>query len=246
MQSNFTRAAILALALAVTPALAHASTSQLDQRLTQLSNQGSGEAAYHLGMMYHLGLDGVPKDQRKAFELFKVAAERGDPLGAYKYGCYFDGQGQGIVARDPKLAVKYKLIAAEAGYALAQEDVARHMIAARDKDSALRCLEAAAAQGSAMALMALGSLYSGVMPPGAAPFEVPTDVVKGWAYLLLSVRDIPEMNQAYQADLKKLPELQQRQISAFAASWRARPSALTASRGLERAYTLAGLPIPRD
>ena len=120
--------AVLSLLVLLAPVQARAA-SELASKLTAMSAAGSGEAAYHLGMLYHLGMDGVPKDTRKAFELFKLATERGDPLGAYQYGCYFDGQGEGVVKVDPALALKYKLVAAEAGYALAQEDVAKHLFA---------------------------------------------------------------------------------------------------------------------
>lgn len=145
-----------------------AAEPQIAQKLTVLSNTGRGEASYYLGMLHHLGMDGVTKDTRKAFELFKLSADRGDPLGAYKYGCYFDGQGEGVVKYDSKLALRYKLVAAEAGYALAQQDVAAHLFAAGDKLGSVKWLEKAAAQGSPTALMALGGPVCRNRPAGRA------------------------------------------------------------------------------
>lgn len=170
----------LFLLLCAVAAPAAAADNQLRPRLEALSAKGSGEAAYHLGMIHHLGLEGTPKNAQKAFELFKLAMERGDPLGAYKLGCFYAGQGEGVVEDDPGLALKYKLVAAEAGYSLAQTDVARHYAGQGKTDEALRWMEAAARQGDFGALMALGALYSGAMPDLPAP----VDRAKGYAYSL--------------------------------------------------------------
>jgi len=235
----------VALALTIAGVPAQAATNQLEQRLSQLSERGSGEAAYHLGMLYHMGLAGVEKDPRRAFALFKLAADRGDPLGAYKVGCYYDGQGEGVVESNPTLALRYKLIAAEAGYALAQQDVAIHFLNESNDAGAIRWLEAAAAQGSRTPLLILGLLYRGIEPQDAVVLpKVPKDVVKGWAYLLLSARDVPEMTRAYEAELAKLPAEQQRLVRAFVATWKDKPSRLTEQDGINEAYKLAGLPVP--
>ncbi len=235
--------ALLSLLVLLAPVPARAA-SELGSRLTAMSAAGNGEAAYHLGMLYHMGLAGVPKDARKAFGLFKLAAERGDPMGAYKYGCYFDGQGEGIVKSDPAAAMKYKLVAAEAGYALAQEDVAGHLFAAGDLAGALRWLEAAAAQGSFTPLLMLGTLYSGQAPGELALPKVPKDVVKGWAYMLLAARDIPKARPALDLEVAKLPAAQLEQVRQLVAAWRDRPTPLTRQAGIDAAYRLAGLPVP--
>src|SRR4029453_16539446 len=91
--------------------------------MVALANKGDAEAQYHVGMMDNNGI-GTQRDLRQAFELFQKATASNDPLGAYKLGCYYDGQGDGIVTTDTNEALKYKLIAANAGYALAQHDVA--------------------------------------------------------------------------------------------------------------------------
>src|SRR3954471_5528840 len=91
--------------------------------MVALANKGDAEAQYHVGMMYNNGI-GTQRDTRQAFEWFQKSTASNDPLGAYKLGCYYDGQGEGVVATDVNEAIKYKLIAAKAGYSLAQHDVA--------------------------------------------------------------------------------------------------------------------------
>jgi len=86
--------------------------------LTRMAEAGNAEAAYHLGMAYQTG-GGVAVEPEKALAAFRLAAERGDPLGAYKLGCFYAGQGGDVLAPDLALALRYKMIAAEAGYALA-------------------------------------------------------------------------------------------------------------------------------
>src|SRR3546814_8206416 len=73
-------------------------------KLASLAAEGNGEAAYHLGMAYHLGANGVEKDPQKAFELFTQSAETGDPLGAYMLGSYYEGEGGEAVETNPELA----------------------------------------------------------------------------------------------------------------------------------------------
>jgi uncharacterized protein len=239
------RLALLFFAVVMLASPANAEPTALQTRLETLSSNGSGEAAYHLGMVYHMGLEGTAKDPKKAFELFKLSAERGDPFGAYKYGCYFDGQGQGIVESDAKTALRWKLIAAEAGYSLAQEDVAKHLFAEGDEAGALKWLESAASQGSSMALGFLGGLYAGIIPPDMPAPKVVKDEAKGWAYLLLSVQEIPEIKSGFEAELSKLtPEVQAR-AKALAAAWKRKPSALDDSEGISAAYKLVGLPVPK-
>ncbi len=128
--------------------------------LERLAQGGNGEAYYHLGMAWHLGLD-VPQDKAKALDAFRRATDLGDPLGAYKLGCYYDGDGEGLVSDDADLALKYKLIAAEAGYALAQQDVGLLYAGRRDYTLAREWLGKAAAQGWPEALRIYASIHNG-------------------------------------------------------------------------------------
>ena len=237
---------LLPLTILIGMAPASAANPSLAPKLNALSDAGSGEAAYHLGMIHHVGAAGVAKDARKAFALFKLAAERGDPMGAYKYGCYFAGQGDGIVESDPKLAMRYKLIAAEAGYALAQQDVGVHLIQDGDAKAGQRWLEAAAAQGDMMSLLALAGMYSNEVPPGMA--RLPTNKARSHAFLELALRDMPDMRAMLDKSRKELTEGERKEAQEIVSAWREARSPLTlnADRGLAAAYALAGLPVPKQ
>jgi len=235
---------LLALVVLAVPIPASAA-EPLESRLTSMSRSGNGEAAYHLGMVYHLGLAGVAKDAKKAFELFKLAADAGDPLGAYKLGCFYDGQGEGVVKSNAELALRYKLRAAKAGYALAQQDVARHLLDRGDTKGALRWLEAAAAQDDLSALMVLAALHSGEAPGGFP--KVPADRVKSFTYMLIAVREVPEMRKAFEKEARAaLVPNEYDRVMASVAAWREARTPVTqkADEGLGAAYKLAGLPAP--
>lgn len=215
----------LALFAACCPQAA-AADANVTARLEKMAVERNPEAAYHLAMIYHLGLDGAARDPAKAFKLFKQAAEGGDPLGAYKIGCYYAGQGEGVVAADPALALRHKLVAAEAGYALAQFEVAQHYLQRGDREEGLRWLEAAARQSSSPALLALGSYHSG------RPYADARDGAKYYAYTLLSLEGEDDETRAFAAELKTMfaTGLSAQEIEAgekIIASWRAEPTRLT-------------------
>lgn len=94
------------------------------QQLLALAEQGYADAQYHVGMAYNNGAFGVKQDPIQAMQWFERAALGGDPLGAYKLGCYYAGQFAGTGVVDKTKAFELKLIAAKAGYVLAQHDVA--------------------------------------------------------------------------------------------------------------------------
>lgn len=172
---QWTAAAMLLMSVT---ACGKAEAEGLVPSLERLAEGGNAEAMYHVGMAYQTG-SGVKEDKAKALDAFRKSAEKGDPLGAYKLGCYYDGQGEGLVANDAALALKYKLIAAEAGYALAQSDVASVYGRKGDVPAALKWLEAAAAQGYPGALEMLTALYYGSLP-GVEP-----DTAKAVGYFRL-------------------------------------------------------------
>lgn len=150
----------LALSFGALPAVLNAQAKgDLVPRLEQLAAQDNGEALYHLGMMSHLG-SGVPRDYAQAFAAFEKAAALGDPLAAYKVGCHFAGQGGGVMEDDPARALQFKLIAAEAGYALAQQDVAAMYARSGDMQNALKWFDQSAAQGWEGGLAGLATLYN--------------------------------------------------------------------------------------
>jgi TPR repeat protein len=169
---------LAAIALAA-GAVAAAQSPDLAARLERRAAAGHPEAGYHLGMLYNNGI-GVPRDPRRAFRHFRAAAAAGDPLAAYKVGCYYAGQfGSEAVAPDPAQALRWKLVAARAGYALAQSDVAVHYLAREEWAAALPWLQAAGRQGDAQALYNLSVLFT--EGRGTAPSRP-----QAWAYFRLS------------------------------------------------------------
>lgn len=217
------RALLLASLAAILCAAAPIDRALLAGQLAALSEAGNAEAAYHLAMMKHLGI-GESKDEKAAFDLFRKAAEAGDPLASYKLGCYYDGQGAGIVEPDPALALQYKLVAAEAGYALAQHDVARHYFDAGETDLALEWLTRAAGQGYADALRALASLHNSD--------AIPKDAARTYAYFTLYLARIAaptDKQKAFLADFAaKMSEEDKARGDRIIADWHAEASPLTA------------------
>ncbi len=241
-------AAILALAVP-----ASASASDLTDRLEALAQRNNGEALYHLGMIHHLGLEGTPRDPRRAFDYFRRGTEAGDPLAAYKLGCFYAGQGQGVVADDEALALRYKLIAAESGYDLAQVEVARIYHLRGETGPALRWLEAAARQGDVQAAAGAMTYRS---EHGPRP-----DAALALLYYELVRRDLAEMFVGVPADMRPTnPEeaieplrlLAEGEASAadraraarLIAGWREERSPLSqkADLGLNAGRRLVGLP----
>ena len=138
---------------------ANANDADSFNAMVALANKGNAEAQYHVGMMHNNGI-GTQKDPRQAFEWFQKSTASGDPLGAYKLGCYYDGQGAGIVTSDSNEALKYKLVSAKAGYALAQHDVAILYDRQGNSEEALKWWKMAGDQGHPKSLYGLSTSYS--------------------------------------------------------------------------------------
>jgi uncharacterized protein len=194
--------------------------------MVALANKGDAEAQYHVGMMYNNGI-GTQRDPRQAFEWFQKSAASNDPLGAYKLGCYYEGQGEGVVAIDENEALKYKLIAAKAGYALAQHDVALLYSKQENFEEAMKWWKLSADQGAPKALYNLSGLY--FQGKGA-----PKDLSLAYAYYKLSNLVPPEKVKEMAGILTK-PELTK--AEKLVSDWRPQPTALTlkAKRGVKAA-----------
>lgn len=235
------RALLIAGLAAMLCAAAPIDRALLAGQLVSLAEKGNAEAAYHLGMMKHLGIGG-PKDEMAAFDLFRKAAEGGDPLGSYKLGCYYAGQGEAIVEPDPALALQYKLVAAEAGYALAQHDVAKHYFDAGETDLALEWLTRSAGQGFGDALRALASLHNSE--------AIPKDAARTYAYFTLYLARIATPSDKQKAFLSeftsKMSEEDKARGDRVIADWHAEASPLTvkALSGLRAAEALVEAPAP--
>jgi uncharacterized protein len=194
--------------------------------MVALAGKGDAEAQYHVGMMYNNGI-GTQQDLRQAFEWFQKATASKDPLGAYKLGCYYDGQGEGIVANDRSEALKYKLIAAEAGYALAQHDVALLYAKQDNFEEAMKWWKLAGDQGHEKSLYNLSGLY--FQGKGA-----PKDLSLAYAYYKLSKLVPPDKVKGMAGILDK-PELAK--AEKLVSEWKPQPTALTlkAKRGITAA-----------
>lgn len=220
---------LLAAGIAPAPAQQPPAAQAVSPRvaaLEKLAAAGNAEALYHLGMAWHTG-SGVPQDRAKALGYFRRAAELGDPLAAYKLGCYYDGQGEGLVAPDDAIAYYFKSIAAEAGYALAQTDAAELEMRRGDMASALGWLEQAAAQGWPAGLLGYASLHNLSADEGKG---VPRDKAKTAAYFRLFTRavDADQKQLDWLAAFEKtLNRKERRQAAAIVAGFHAEPSPIT-------------------
>ncbi len=226
-------AAIAAVAAAESP------SPDLPRRLEERASAGNAEAGYHLGMLYNGGIV-VAKDPKRAFALFRAAAAGGDPLGHYKVGCYYAGQfGDEIVAVDRRLALQHKLVAAKAGYRLAQLDVANLHMGDKDYARALPWYEAAGRQGDPQALYNLSVLAKDGL-------GMPRSPARAWAFFRLA--HIASRGAVSPAARKSLDEMWRAMTPAereaaprVASGWLTGPTPLTrqAFEGLDRAETVA-------
>lgn len=196
---------IISLTLALASSV-HAQTNkpsheEMYQRLTALAAKGDPEIKYNLGMFLNNGI-GTKRDQKAAFAQFSEAAAAGNALAAYKVGCYYAGQFPGAVDPDDNLAYKFKLIAAEAGYDLAQTDVALMLAKRGDLPAAANWWERASRQGNNSATAFLAGYYAGKLSP---------DKTKGLGLLLKLRETVPKLPQNVEellatAEAKATPE----------------------------------------
>ncbi|MGA9456601.1 MAG: hypothetical protein WBV43_14160, partial [Pseudolabrys sp.] len=130
---------------------------------------------------------------------------------------YYDGQGAGIVTPDTSEALKYKLISAKAGYALAQHDVAILYDRQGNSEEALKWWKMAGDQGFPNALYSLSISYS-------AGKGAPKDLSLSYAYFKLS-KLAPKKNVNEMAAMLSKPELQR--AEKLVSEWKPQPTALT-------------------
>ena len=201
-------------------------------KMKNLAQHGSPEAQYHLGMFYNNGI-GTQKDTARALKWFEKSAMGGDPLGNYKLGCYYDGQGQSILKIDKQKALEHKLIAAQQGYMFAQYDVAVSYYDSGEIEKALKWWKASADQGDPESIYTLYTIY-------AKGEKLPKDNVLAYGYLKIIERNTRNAQRA--AIEKKLIVLekdmtteQRDKALAFVNNWTPRRSPLTvkALNGLE-------------
>jgi uncharacterized protein len=229
---------LIAAAVAFASCSASAESPDLAERLSVLARAGNAEASYHLGMLYNNGT-GVARDNGRALALFQAAAEAGDPLGAYKLGCYYAGQ-FGVIEPNEDQALRYKLIAAEAGYSLAQLDVAILYYVRGSHVQALRWFEAAARQGQPQALYNLSVMYRDGQ--GTAPSRARTYAFFRLAHLASRGAIGAAAQQTLDEQLTAMTAAERAEAERIDTDWVTGPTELTrlAMSGMERAEALAG------
>jgi len=118
---------------------------------SELDIDETGKSDYEEGLAYAFG-DGVPQNDRNAFNLFFSAAVKGYALAQYKVGvAYAYGEG---VRQDNRQAAEWYQKAAEQGYTIAQRNLAMMYLDGnglqQDKVYALAWYKVVASQGNAM------------------------------------------------------------------------------------------------
>ena len=103
----------------------HTSKEELIARRDKRVEASDTDAMFNLGCCYASGDDGVPKDQKKAVELWLQAANLGNTESYYNIGCaYLHGYG---VERDEKKATHFWELAAIGG-----DEKARYNLGVKD------------------------------------------------------------------------------------------------------------------
>jgi TPR repeat protein len=211
--------------------------AELFRQVSELAEKGDAQAQYNLGMMLNNGI-GTAKNPSLALQWFEKSAQAGDPLAAYKAGCYYSGQFKDTVAVDSEKSLQYKLVAAEAGYSLAQHDVANVYAQRNQFSNAIKWWEAAAKQGYPLSLYNLSVTYK------EGKF-VPRDNVRAYAYFklakVISEEKISEKAQTSLDEVKRsMTQTEFEQAEKMVSTWKAEPSALTqrAQSGLNEARQL--------
>ncbi len=206
----------------------------LFNRMLALAQKGEAEAQYHVGMMYNNGL-GTQKSPREALKWFQKSAASGFALAHYKVGCYYDGQGAGIVEQNMEKALGHKLKAAQAGYALAQSDVAGLYWEKKNFSESFKWIKAAADQGNAKSLYNVSMFYKDGM-------GVEKDPVRAYAYFKLaqlSARGTVNANaqNALDSIAKEMKAGEREQAEELVTEWKPQPTLLTqqAMDGIGRA-----------
>ena len=121
------------------------------ENMVDMAASATGQSEYETGLAYAFG-DGVPQNNRMAFNYFLKAAEKGYALAQYKAGvAYAYGEG---VRQDYKSAADWYRKAAEQGHTIAQRNLATMYLNGngiqKDKVQALAWYQVVAANGNAM------------------------------------------------------------------------------------------------
>ena len=188
-----------------------------------LAKKGEPEAQYHVGMMYNNGI-GTVQDRKQAFEWFKKSAAR-DPLSAYKLGCYYEGQGEGVVEINETEALNYKLIAANEGYSIAQFESAVLLARKGDYVNAVKLLRLAADQGHPQALYGLWQSYA---EGKGVPKDLPLAFANFKLGLIMSNAELDDKAKAVLDGLSaQMSDAEIAKAQKMVEEWKPEPTALT-------------------
>ena len=131
------------------------------ERLRKWAKKGKGWAMEMLANRYRKGI-GVRQSDKKAIELYEMAAKRGSAAAQYNLGIFYDQGSHGLTQSD-KRAFEFYALAAEQGFAEAQSNLAHMYITGTYVDKsdtrAIELFEMAAKGGSAAAQYNLGVHY---------------------------------------------------------------------------------------
>ena len=124
--------------------------------------KGKAWAMCMLAYRYRQGV-GVKQSDKKAIELYEMAAKRGDASAQYNLGLFYD-QGNHGLTQSSKRAIEYYTLATEQGHAKAQCNLGTmYNIGCRgvnkDEKRAIEFYTLAAEQGLVQAQFNLGAVY---------------------------------------------------------------------------------------
>ena len=231
--------ALLTLLLVFTLCETRGDVAQLPDQISLLAHKGDVAAQLQLGLRYRHG-NGRESDHKTALEWLNKAAAAGDPIASDAVGSYYAGRPSGVVTPNPKKALELKTVAAAAGLAHAQHEVAMQSLLKKNFSEAMGYLEKAAKQGFAPAMQALSFCYH----EGKAKTK---DPVLSFAYLELARVQFDRQQREW---LDKLAKQREQSLSAaqrtaareFVARFKAAPTPLTlkAQSLLEPKRSLAG------
>ena len=130
---------------------------EFDARKVQAAaEKGDSGAEFLLGRAYDTG-QGMPRNEAKALEYYRKAANHGNPMAQNNLASLY-ASGTGGVQQDQAEARKWLRKAAEQGAALAQDNLGLMLLQANGAEAA-QWFEKSAAQGFLAAQLHLGNLY---------------------------------------------------------------------------------------
>ncbi|WP_426029256.1 tetratricopeptide repeat protein [Brevundimonas sp. TWP2-3-4b2] len=130
---------------------------QMMARLGQEAAQGDTGAQYNLGRIYYTGFNDAPRDDAKARDYFRQAAQAGHAASQANYG-YFLTEGIGG-SRDASEGVRWLKTAADAGNSFGQAQYGMSLVLT-DAAEAARFLIQAANAGEVAAQAMMGTFYA--------------------------------------------------------------------------------------